>query len=315
MGVGSLVPRALLFAAERRFPSLARRRILREMPQYVMIQTTSFCNAKCTICPYPDTAKELTMGAMSDGLYEKILRDCAEGGGVQKIFPFLMNEPLMDKRFPERLALLRRILPDVSVQIDSNLGLLDATKAEAIAEHCDTILVSAHGITKESYEAISIGIQFDRFLENLALLVKTAKGRRAAVRINCVARSTEHADEIRAYWAGHGVVAHVNVFVTHAGNHRSEKLHTEGTLGGCCNTDIPLNRINILYNGDCIICCMDWRREVILGSVARTSIRDLWNSQGYGALRDKIYGAAPAEAGFICRRCDCMVQGEYRKYW
>lgn len=304
-----------MFAAEKRWPSLARRRILHAMPQYVMIQTTSFCNAKCTICPYPDTAKELAMGMMADDLYEKILRDCAQGGGVQKVLPFLMNEPLMDKKFPARLALLRRILPDVKIQIDSNLGLLDAEKAEAIAEYCDAILVSAHGITKESFEMISVGIPFDRFLANLDLLVQTARGRRVQVRINCVARTRHHADEVRAFWAARGVEAHVNLFVTHAGNHKSEKKHSDAPLRGCCNTDIPLNRLNILYNGDCILCCMDWRREVVLGNVGRSSVRELWNSDAYHAIRDKVYGAETAGPEFLCRRCDCVVQGDYHKFW
>ncbi|MBI4229359.1 MAG: radical SAM protein [Planctomycetes bacterium] len=316
MGIGALLPKPLVFAAEKRFPALARRRILRAMPQYVMIQTTSFCNAKCTICPYPDTAKELTMGAMADDLFDRIVAECAEAGSaVRQIYPFLMNEPLMDKKFAERVAKIRRAMPTVKVQIDSNLGLLDEAKAEAATEYCDMILVSAHGITKETYEAISIGIPFDRFLANLDLLVRTAKGRRAQVAINCVAKTREHADEVRAFWAARGVLAHVNLFVTHAGNHKSEKMHADGALGGCCNTDIPLNRLNILYNGDCILCCMDWRREVVLGNLGRSTIRETWNSDAYRSVRDKVYGTEMAGPEFLCRRCDCVVQGDYRKFW
>ena len=37
--------------------------------------------------------------------------------------------------------------------------------------------------------------------------------------------------------------------------------------------------MHILFNGEVILCCMDWKREVTLGNVKDSSIKKIWNSE------------------------------------
>jgi radical SAM protein with 4Fe4S-binding SPASM domain len=68
---------------------------------------------------------------------------------------------------------------------------------------------------------------------------------------------------------------------------------------GC---DLFLKQAYIVENGDMILCCHDWRQSVVLGNVAKTSIKEVWNSP---AFLDRIYEyyAGNFENIEICRNC------------
>ena len=48
----------------------------RKFPLIVRIETTNLCNANCTFCPRESIGRE--KGFMDQGLYEKIITDCAD---------------------------------------------------------------------------------------------------------------------------------------------------------------------------------------------------------------------------------------------
>ena len=63
----------------------------------VMIQTTSWCNSGCIICPSKKLRSVLPQGEMTDPLFEKIITELSELKNLTRVMPYLMNEPLMDK--------------------------------------------------------------------------------------------------------------------------------------------------------------------------------------------------------------------------
>ena len=168
--LGTLLPkplRPLLFRLEESFPSMAARRLYKPFPYILQVETTSYCNADCVICPYPETAKEISMGIMPDDLYKKIVDECAASDAVRVFEPFLNNEPLLDRKFPQRLDYARRMLPKAKIQVNTNLSILSDEAAASLVRNVDVLLLSAHGINAPEYEAVMPKVKFDRFMENL----------------------------------------------------------------------------------------------------------------------------------------------------
>lgn len=62
--------------------------------------------------------------------------------------------------------------------------------------------------------------------------------------------------------------------------------------------------IHILYNWDIILCCMDWRREVILGNVKTKNAYEIWNGEKYDKIRKMVNDKIESSHNFICKRCD-----------
>ena len=72
-----------------------------EFPQEIQIQTITYCNAKCQMCPYSKVYKNISHGKIKMNNYKRLLDECSEHKQSVKNFkPFLMNEPLIDKRLP-----------------------------------------------------------------------------------------------------------------------------------------------------------------------------------------------------------------------
>ena len=331
--LGQYLPKPLrpaLFRMEERFPSMAARRLYKPFPYVLQVETTSYCNADCVICPYPETAKEIDMGQMDDALFRKIVDECA-GHEIQNFEPFFNNEPFMDRKFPERLDYIRAKMPHVPIQVDSNLTILNEDGAQAIVRNVTRLLISAHGTTAEDYEAVMPKVRFARFLENIDLLLAQPGRERVVMRVNCVNVRGEEEAAIRAFWARKGLDVVITRYVDRAGNVKPSEVGRaglngvpEGTgsarakprLNGCWNTDIPLMKMNIAFNGDVVLCCMDWRRQEVLGNVREQSIEEVWQSAAYWKARDALYGGGDIHDNFLCFKCkNPDAAGRHAKFW
>ena len=73
-------------------------------PDHVQIQTITGCNARCIFCPNNKTRKKIRTGIRMDwDLYRSIVDQCVELN-VRRYSVYLMNEPMLDKELPERIA-------------------------------------------------------------------------------------------------------------------------------------------------------------------------------------------------------------------
>jgi len=75
-----------------------------KFPEFFLIQTISYCNARCLICPYADTVSIQEQGPMDLDLFKKIIDEASlYQNQVKQIMPYLMNEPLLDKTLVEKI--------------------------------------------------------------------------------------------------------------------------------------------------------------------------------------------------------------------
>jgi hypothetical protein len=61
--------------------------------------------------------------------------------------------------------------------------------------------------------------------------------------------------------------------------------------------------LHVLYNGDVVICCNDYHREVVLGNLREQSIAEVFRSERYREVRRQVLGLAESPSDFICKRC------------
>jgi len=68
---------------------------------------------------------------------------------------------------------------------------------------------------------------------------------------------------------------------------RSWKNIIKAILGftGCIE---PLYHLNVLWNGDVILCCHDWNRNTILGNTETNTIKEIWNTDKFNKIRLNI---------------------------
>ncbi|MCD6220265.1 radical SAM protein [Candidatus Calescamantes bacterium] len=287
-------------------------------PTHVMIQTTSHCNSSCAFCPYGEVSKELPQGKMKETIFQKILDELSEHPQVKSVMPYLMNEPLCDSRIVDKIYMIKEKVSHASVHILTNgINLTEEIGERIIDSPIDWIGISIHAIREDTYQRFTKRRDFQEILLRITLFIEKAlkKWGEDFVMINITHApgylTEKEKEEALDYWKNLGVkrIEYFPSPISRAGNVKWLPSVRHNRIKGC--RSIWRNEmIHILFNGDVVLCCMDWRREVVLGNVRDKSIEEIWNSPYYLRVEDWIKGKSKPPPNFLCLRCEEAVSPE-----
>lgn len=278
-------------------------------PLKVQIQTWTRCNAACAMCPYPEITGEpgFVHQRMPEALYRAILDQLA-GRGVERLSLFLMNEPLLDKRMPEWLAMARAALPDVTLGLFSNGAALTPDLARRLADAgLDELCISVHGFERDTYERVMGGLSFERVMRNLRAVVPLyERGALGGMHFQIV---TGDVPEVVATLDRAPPELLPHVLLKGFSNERTVSEvraglaapRPRGRRRPLCQR--PFVKLYVMHDGECVLCNCDWRRRVVLGRVGERTIEEIWQGARYRAVRRSHVRDRFAE-GSICERCD-----------
>jgi len=279
-----------------------------EFPDRLHIQTISYCNARCLFCAYPQVKDRLSHGIMRDDVYTRII-DEASQYPPKRIALLLMNEPLLDRKLPERIAYAKKKLGDATeVTITSNGSILTPKVVDRLIDSgLDRIKISVEGLTKETYERV-MGIDFQRTMDGINRLIETQragtqKKPRLVLSMVNIGLNEKELRRYKSFWKKRGVKATFVAFENKGGNvQENEELHPFGlTAFKRC---YRFNRCAyILYNGDLIPCCADWTRSFVIGNVNEKPIKDIWHGEKINSLRSHFKNGNHDLLPAICQKC------------
>ncbi len=292
------------------------------LPRRLMIQTTSACNSDCIFCPHKQFRDKLPQGKMSDALYRDILEEVSHVPERMRINLFLMNEPLLDRHIVDKIELAKQIVPNSIIGLWTNGAALDEALINRLLDSpLDGLGVSLHAHRAESYERITGRDDFERIRDNVSRL---AERRLATERtdLTMVLRfvgaghfldENEH-DELRDYWADRSVG--LDVLVGHnsrAGlvTSRVGVMRPRRWLAGCGDEGGP-RQAHVLFNGEVVLCCMDYQRKTVLGDRSVDSLETIWTGDARRQTLRRLYGLRQAEPGFLCSACEWSVPARRR---
>jgi len=268
----------------------------------IQIQTIEFCNLKCDFCPnhyiiydrIDDKKKGIPYNKMSVEDYTKIVENLSRLGYYGRFSPYLMNEPLIDKkRMVEFIRIAREYLPNCFIQMDSNgTGITSKLLGEMI-------------------EAGLNRIQFDDYFDD-----------------DYARKMIEACEPYQKNKNFFGIISsNYNVVQAKRGEknkHTHYGPHTYWNRGGLVNVnpDIPVpqkdcsypsDQMYITWDGDALLCCCDWEYQVVHGNILETSIEDVWTNESYEHYR-KTLKKGRRNLLRMCRKCnkDGCASGEER---
>lgn len=146
------------------FDFIRRRIVLNSLPNYIQLETTSYCNARCVMCVHyyngNDDAKHI-----DNKLIENL---SSELGGCYVIALNGMGEPFLHPQIEEIINCYAE--RQIYLVTNTNLSILTPTLLELINEHFISIEISCDGATKDTFESIRKNLSFETFKQNLMLL-------------------------------------------------------------------------------------------------------------------------------------------------
>ncbi len=288
-----------------------------EFPRLLSIETVSTCNARCVFCPHPLLDKNANAESMSDATFERIIREVAIHDDLEVLSLSFQNEPLTDPRLFARIATVRRLAPRVKICIVTNGALLYGRRLEQLlANPPDLIKISVNGITAAEYESTMVGLQFERVMANIdALIARTSGHAIPDLQINSVYTEAAAATGLHAlheFWRAKGIRLHVMNLENRAGMLQSLERELSGqtwNVRSWCKR--PEEQLSVWPNGDVALCCADWTKEVVLGNVHTTSLRNIWHGRTLSAYRAVLRSGQVSDLHpcNVCTAAEAVVDG------
>ncbi len=289
-------------------------------PRFLQIQTTTACGAKCRMCPHAETSPAWPNGPIDEALFHSIVDQCIDQP-LERICPYLMAEPLADRRIFDRIGYIHQTLPDVQIEISCTAQLLrDKVREQLLAAPITELRISNHGITKEDYELLMPGLDYEAAWENLTRFVEAWRQRKPYP-LYIVSLfgllPAEREQAIVDYWLTQGIELS-RWRVTSRGRQidptqfdsppdptRWPTARREPPYA--CRFARDSEWMHILSDGRVCLCCMDYNQSTILGNAKQDSLQAIWQSPRYTGIRNQITGTPPSDNGFLCNRCEWYV--------
>ncbi|MDR2395725.1 MAG: radical SAM protein [Endomicrobium sp.] len=141
--------------------------IIDSMPVRVFIATTNACNLRCSFCPNTINPKTIKT-EMPWNIFEKI---------GNELFPFALEyhttvngEPFLTSYFPKIINILSKF--NTGLNVTTNGMLLSQKISDLILPVLTDIKISFDGATKQTFERLRPGANFDQIIKNIRGFVK-----------------------------------------------------------------------------------------------------------------------------------------------
>ena len=292
----------------RRIDPEASLEALQEFPRYFEIETVNACNARCPMCTIDDWTRQTPI--MKDGLYEKLVDEIAEHKDVVKrVSLFRDGEPLLDKKMPRRIAMLKeRGIREVA--FSTNVSLLNEKMASDILHAgLDTITMSIDSLKKEVFEAIRVRLNFEEVMENTLRFIELRDRIRPETKVWVrMVRQESNVDEWPEYerfWKGKlGPNDRVNYHNLH---NWGDQLKGFKPIADSYEPNLPCivlwSLMVIFGDGRVPLCNVDYNNKFPTGDVSENSIAEVWQSKVMNERRRLHLDGAKATIS-ICDNCN-----------
>lgn len=149
-----------LIRASQAFPSL------NFSPRSIQIESTTRCNLKCTHCELSYWTEPAADLRVSD--FEKVLDHLPK---LKRVELTGIGEPIMNRDFYRNLALIKS--RGIRISMTDNFTMMTEKAVRRIIDlDVDRIAISLDGATKETFEKVRIGANFDVVTRNARRLVQ-----------------------------------------------------------------------------------------------------------------------------------------------
>jgi len=291
-------------------------------PRKIYIEPTNICNLKCVHCVH-DGALTRKPGYFDYDLYTRMIDDIADLAMHTKVQFTGVGEPFFHKRIFDMIKYASD--RGFFTLMNSNATILDREKCERLVDSgLDYLHVSLDGVTKKTYEAIRVGADFDKVIENIFTLFEVRQekhGDHLAVILGIVdqKRNRDEVEQFLRYFEQypfHHVVAgelfnHMGT-VEEASLNYADRAQAPIETYPVCNT--PWDLLSFNCDGQAVACNYDFDNRYVIGDAHDEGVLDIWNSQRMQDFRANLLKRdyAPLEKnGPLCSECTIKWQKDY----
>ncbi|MFH1453384.1 MAG: radical SAM protein [Armatimonadota bacterium] len=286
-------------------------------PKVVLIDTTSFCDLKCSMCGHKDMKRK--RGNMERALFEKIIDEIAENNKDARVWMVFFGEALILKKkdlFPRIKYAKNKGLTDVV--LNSNANLLDEEAARGLIESgLDAIYIGIDAFKESTYNKLRVGGNYDKVVKNVTRLLELKKelnSKKPEVFVQFV-EMDDNKDEIEGFinfWTSYGATAKIRPKVSWAGLVDAPNLKLTVEDRYPCHW--VMQTMSVADDGRVVLCAVDVDARFVAGDIKKESLKDVWNGS-LKEIRDMHKNGQFDKLPDPCRDCGDWqaVKAEFHK--
>ena len=263
----------------------------------VRIETTNYCNSKCTICPREQMTREKTVMPL-DHFFSLV--DQVKILGAETITLFGYGEPLLDACMSHRITYCKA--QGLDTFITTNGSLLDLLTTKLILDAgLSHIRFSVHGLFKADYENVHRGLDYLQVIRNIFnfLVVNKKKfDNQCTTSVSIIPMNHERIEDLVKFWEPN--VDYVEIWRPHnwATGRKYRKVdRRKKTCGRPFSGPLQINA-----DGKMMVCCFDTNAEMTIGDTYKELIREILIGEELSRIKNKH--EAGDLSGLPCNDCD-----------
>lgn len=274
-------------------------------PEIIQIETTIICNAECPFCPQNEVTRTPTL--MKEEVWKKIIDETRGLGIVYR--PFLINEPLTDKRMGDIMRYIRRD-PTAKIELNTNGALMTGEMARTILDAgIDVIRFSIDGFSPETYLQSRPGVDYrtvvDRTVHFIELAGKTGGAGRIEIRMIDMDSNRHEQEAFKKFWSGCGAEPRITM------------LYRWPWEPGVVPVQLPcikiLKEMFFYVDGRATLCCWDTHERAIIGDVTASHTLDIWNGETNRRFRELLAAGRRKEI-LLCSKCEAYKDYDFEGF-
>jgi radical SAM protein with 4Fe4S-binding SPASM domain len=278
------------------------------MPITVGLELLNKCNFKCVMCLTPKLNDPKVV--ISDATIAKILDEC-RSLSVPALMFGMGEEPLLHKGFLEVLN-KAEAAGIMDIFLFTNGLLLNERIAEALVRAgTPRVFISIDAATPETFLKIRGSRDLEKIEENVKRLVVIRDRAGSAlpiVRVSFCVQPANKAERAAFIEKWENVVDHVDIQEMHDFSRvqemgalsEAERFEAGAVADPELRCHQPWEKLTIWSNGDVSPCCTFHGKNLIVGSVHRQTVGEIWNGEKIGEVRRQL---ANGTLNPVCRVC------------
>jgi len=283
------------------FKVLPSKKIVRDFPLYALIEPTSVCNLRCTMCFQVDKTftKKPFMGVMDISLFKKLIDQLVEGG-TRALTLASRGEPLLHPKLPEMLDYCKDKFFDLKINTNG-MKLTDKLINSILENNVNELVFSVDSFDPKEYEKIRVKGDLNKVIANIEKFNKARSSfsnSHTSTRISGVKLSDKQ-DMIgfkKFYSDLVDSVAYVEI------ENRWDTYNNLIDISALSPCSYLWERIYVWHDGTCNPCDVDYKSQLTTGNANDLPLRNIWHSRSYENLRKDHQSGNRSEYN-PCDRC------------
>ena len=270
-----------------KFRQSGLKKIVFEVPLYLLVEPVSTCNLRCPFCFQVDKSftRKPFMGVMSFDLFKKVI-DEANQIGVGAITLGSRGEPTLHKKYANMLEYIATKKNIYEVKTNTNATFLNSEICHAFFKNnVNQVVISADHYIKEDYERLRKGANFEKIINNVDMLFNIRKEHYpnsiTEIRVSGIDNEKNlDRKKFENFWKSRS--DHVTAsYPLERWDTYANKKHPE--INDACY--YLWDRMYVWFDGKVNPCDSDYKSYLSFGNVKDNSIKEIWKSEKISNFR------------------------------